>query len=912
MTGKGKKVILIDGNSLLYRAFFALPHFSTLANQPTNAVYGFTMMLLRLIEEEKPDIILVAFDAPVKTFRHIEFEDYKAHRKPTPEELSSQAPLARKMVEAFHIPMLEVPGFEADDVIGTLSCKAAAEDYDVLIVTGDMDELQLIGGKVKVMRTVKGVTETKIFDEKDVQEHYGLRPEQVPDYKALTGDASDNIPGVPGIGPKTAVKLLEEYGAIENLLEHASEVQPARFQAILEANKSQAILSKRLATIVCDVPVDVDLEQCRFKGTDPASLREIFRELGFISLLKRLPEAEVQPSLFAEAGIRPVWEEKKEGVPTLSVSIAGSLAELSDLLGKAEECKSISFRAHGTSTRGVDAEPVGMAISLGAGKAYYVPFGVTSGIRFEDLRPILASESVAKYGHNLKYEIELAQRYGMELKGPLFDVLIAAYVANPTRGTHTLESISLDYLGAELPVVDKKGAVSGPGGESSIEEMFAAEVDAVSRLVPLLTEKLGEDGLGSLTADVEMPLVPILADMELTGVALDTEWLNRLSERLQERICLLEKEIYDLAGMEFKIGSTQQLQFVLFDELGLPAGKKTKTGYSTDADTLAQLAPAHEVVAKILEYRELTKLKSTYADSLPKLINPVTGRIHTTLNQAVTATGRLSSSDPNLQNIPIKSEIGREIRRAFIPSPGNVLISADYSQIELRILAHISHDSELERAFQEDEDIHLKTATKLFGVSADEVTPEMRRQAKTVNFAVIYGMSDYGLSRELNIPTGVAKAYIESYFSEYPGVKKYTAETLAKARQVGYVESLLGRRRYMPELHSPNRTFREFAERAAVNMPIQGTAADIVKLAMIGIYDVLKKSGLKTKLVLQVHDELVFDAAEVEVGAVMPMIKAAMENAYRLDVPLKVDVKVGGDWSTAMPVTVENHEEVGV
>ena len=904
MSDNGKKVILIDGNSLLYRAFFALPHFSTLENQPTNAVYGFTMMLIRLIEEEKPDIVVVAFDAPVKTFRHTEFEEYKAHRKPTPEELSSQAPLARKLVKAFHIPILEVPGFEADDVIGTLAVKASAESYDVLIVTGDLDELQLIGDKVRVMRTVKGVTETITFDEKGVREHYGFRPEQVPDYKALTGDTSDNIPGVPGIGPKTAVKLLEEYDTIENLLEHASEVQPARFQAILTANAAQAVLSKRLATIVKDVPIDIVFEHCRFKGLDIPDVREMFRELGFVSLLKRLPEEKVQTSLFAE------MEEKKEIVPAPLVNVIGSRDELAGLLAKAQKPKSISLRAHGTTARGVDAEPIGMAICLAPGEAFYIPFGVTTGIRFEDLQPIFASETVAKYGHNLKYEIELAQRCSFELKGPVFDVLVAAYVANPTRGTHTLESIALDYLGIELPVMDKNGAVSGSRGQSSVEEMFAAEVDAISRLAPILSKKLDEDGLGPLMADVELPLIPILADMELTGVALDTKWLNHLSKRLDESICRLEHEIYELAGMEFNIGSTRQLQQVLFEKLGLQAGKKTKTGYSTDAETLAQLAPSHDIVAKILEYREVSKLKSTYADALPKLINPRTGRIHTTLNQAVTATGRLSSSDPNLQNIPIKSEIGREIRQAFVSSRGNLLISADYSQIELRILAHVSHDPELERAFREDEDIHVKTATKIFGVPAQEVMPDMRRQAKTVNFAVIYGMSDYGLSRELNIPTGVAKAYIESYFSEYPGVKTYSTETLAKARQLGYVESLLGRRRYIPEIHSPNRTFREFAERAAVNMPIQGTAADIVKLAMISIHDRLRRGGFGTKLVLQVHDELVFDAPESEIRVVIPIIKTAMESAYRLHVPLTVDVKVGGDWSTATPFAVEDHEEI--
>ena len=904
------KAILVDGNSLLYRAFFAMPHFSTLENQPTNAVYGFTMMLLRLIQEEKPDILLVAFDAPAKTFRHKEFEEYKAHRKRAPDELASQGPIARDMVDAFNVPVLEVAGYEADDVIGTLARKAEAESCDVTIVTGDLDALQLVSPKVHVMRTMKGVTETVTYDEKAVEDQYGLQPRQFPDYKALVGDPSDNIPGVPSIGAKSAVKLLQQFGNLENLLCNVEDVEPAKFQAALTEGSEQAKLSKHLATIVTDVPVDIDLAKSRFKGPDYPRLRKLFRELAFSSLLKRLPQDTGQQDLFAEAGTA-----REAPVPTgaPSVIIVRRPDGLEELLAHVRDSKSMAIRVNGTSPRGVDSEPLGMAVSAASGKAYYVPFDEESGIRLEDFRAVFESDLIAKHGHNLKHEYQAAKRAGIDIKGPAFDVLLAAYLLNPTRGTHGLEELALDYAAIELPVRDPKtGKISNPNGEPTVEHLFAAQVDAVAGLVPILGGRLAEDGLGHLMADVEMPLVPILAEMELTGVAVDMDRLQSLSASLADQIAALEKDIYELAGTDFNISSPKQLQTILFDKLGLPASKKTKTGYSTDADTLAALAPAHEIVAKLLEYRELTKLKSTYADSLPKLINPTTGRIHTSLNQAVTATGRLSSSEPTLQNIPLRTEVGRRIRKAFVASPGNCLICADYSQIELRILAHVSRDPELIRAFRAEEDIHTRTATRLFDVPADAVTPEMRRQAKTVNFAVIYGMSEYGLSRELQIPTQVAKTYIENYFQEYPGVRLYAAETLSRARLSGYVESLLGRRRYIPELNSPNRVYREFAERAAVNMPIQGTAADIVKIAMIQVHRRLTELGLKTKLILQVHDELVFESPESEAADAIPMIRECMEKAFDLDAPLRAEVKVGKDWCTALPVSAENHNESGV
>ncbi|MDI6829232.1 MAG: DNA polymerase I, partial [Armatimonadota bacterium] len=759
---------LIDGNSLLYRAFFALPHFSTLENQPTNAVYGLAMMLLRLLEEEKPDIVIVSFDAPEKTFRHEEYEAYKAHRKRAPDELRSQGPIAREMIEAFNIPILEVPGYEADDVVGTIARKAESEDYDVIIVTGDLDALQLVDSKVKVMTTIKGVTETVVYDEKAVEDRFGLKPKQLVDYKALKGDPSDNIPGVPGIGEKTAAKLIREFGSLESILEHIEDIKDDKVREKILSSVDQALLSKRLATIQTDVPIDLNLEQCKLRKPDLPKLRELFRRLEFRSLLKRLPEDAVQTSLEFDPGV--------EVVESSQYRLVCEKSSLGALIAEIENAGAFALRINGSASHPINADALGVGISLAPGKSYYVRFDKDNGLSLLDFKPVLESEEISKIGHNLKYEYEIARKIGIDMQGIEFDTMLAAYLINSSRNVQKLSDVVFDYLSVELP---------SQGGSQEMEHVFAAEADAVMHLTSVLKECLARDRIELLMYNIEMPLVPILGDMELTGVAVDSAWLETLSEKLGKRIENLQEEIYALAGMEFNIGSPKQLSFVLFDKLGLPAEKKTKTGFSTDADTLAALAPAHEIVKKIIEYRELTKLKSTYADTLPKLINPKTGRIHTTLNQAVTTTGRLSSSEPNLQNIPIKTEAGKEIRRAFIASPGNLLVSVDYSQIELRILAHVSRDAELLRAFKDGEDIHTTTATRLFGVAASEVTPEMRRQAKTVNFAVIYGMSDYGLSRELNIPAAVARKYIESYFQQYPGVRKYARETLEKARIQG-------------------------------------------------------------------------------------------------------------------------------
>jgi len=944
-TGSSRKhkLIAIDGNSLLYRAFFAMKHLSTSAGQPTNAVYGFTMMLLRLIQEEKPDSIVVAFDAPTKTFRHEQFDLYKAQRKPAPDELRSQAPIARQMVEAFRIPIIEVPGYEADDVVGTIARQACARNYDTLIVTGDLDTLQLVNDCVSVMATVKGVTDTVVYDEKAVLDRFGIRPEHMPDFKALKGDPSDNIPGVPGVGDKTAARLVKQFGSVESLYERLDEVEDARLRDVLMASAGQVALSKKLATIVTDVPVEGTVEDLGTQEPDYERLRQLFRELEFRSLLRRLPEP--GPEEQREAEGRGSRAELGEWV------MVENEKQLSKLISHLRSKGRFALRVHTTGGKPTESSLLGISFSTGSGETAYVrieggedPPGETESLPLDTeerpfavpvaaLREILESSELQKLGHDLKNDWEALKLRGVTLSGLGFDTMVGAYVLNSARSSYALTDVAFEQLGLELPQTDRKArqkpksdiasaaelesaggsgqAPSRPsapqqpdGPERAGEEhVISAEAEAVWWLAPLLREKLQRDGLLDLMQEVEMPLVPVLAKMELQGVAVDTAYLGALSAHLNDRIRELEHEIYRLAGHEFNIGSPKQLQTVLFEERQIPVGKRTKTGYSTDAETLEALAVTHPIVARILEWRELSKLKSTYADALPKLINPKTGRIHTSLNQAVTTTGRLSSSEPNLQNIPVRTEIGREIRKAFIASNSSLLLSADYSQIELRILAHVTGDPELVRAFSHDEDIHLHTASTLFGVPEAEVTADMRRRAKTINFAVIYGMSDFGLARELGITAQEARQYIDRYFAKFPGAMRYTRQTLEQAREQGYVTTLLNRRRYIPEIHSGNRNYRMFAERAAVNMPIQGAAADLMKLAMIAIDGALEREALSTRMVLQVHDELVFEVPPAELSKVVPMIKNLMETAYPLSVRPVAEVKVGRNWAEMEPVS---------
>ncbi len=908
-TSQRHKLVAIDGNSLLYRAFFAMKHLSTTEGVPTNAVYGFAMMLLRLIQEEKPDSIVVAFDAPVKTFRHEEFDGYKAHRKPTPDELKVQGPIARAMVEAFQAQIIEIPGFEADDVVGTIARQSCEAGYDTLIVTGDLDALQLVNDCVKVMTTVKGVTDTVIYDEDAVVARFGIKPSQMADFKALKGDASDNIPGVKGVGDKTAAKLIQQFDTVEAIYDNLDQVADEKLRKKLVDSKDDAILSKRLATIITDVPVMKTIEELRYQGIDSDRLRSLFKELEFRTLLRRLPEPEAAD------------EVKEEVVPLVELGTCSTVetdSEVKALVKKLREAGRFALRVHTTLGKPSESELLGIAFSTGPHETTYVRLGSSTkpeatGALFsydeeegyssdiQIFKDVLEDESIKKVGHDLKGDFAALKLLGIVMRGLEFDTMVGAYVLNSARSSYSIGDVAFEQLGVELPQINPKA--KNKDLEPAIDFTTCAETEAAWHLVPVLRAKIERDGLLGLVEQVEMPLVPVLAEVELRGVAVDTKYLGGLSIHLNDRIRELEHEIYELAGHEFNIGSPKQLQTVLFEERQIPSGKKTKTGYSTDAETLETLALIHPIVAHILEWRELSKLKSTYADALPKLINPRTGRIHTSLNQAVTTTGRLSSSEPNLQNIPIRTEIGREIRKAFIATNDNVLISADYSQIELRIFAHVTDDPELVRAFENDEDIHTATATTLFGVTESEVTSDMRRRAKTVNFAVIYGMSDFGLAKELGISPREAHEYIDRYFGKFPGVRRYAEETVAYARENGFVTTILGRRRYVPEITSGNRNFRQFAERAAVNMPIQGTAADIMKIAMIRVDEAIHRAGLKTEMVLQVHDELVFEAPPEEVARVVPMVKELMENAHPLAVKLISDVKIGKNWAEMQPVS---------
>lgn len=897
------KLIAIDGNSLLYRAFFAMRHLSTAEGQPTNAVYGFTMMLLRILQEERPDSIVVAFDAPVKTFRHEEYDGYKAHRKPTPDELISQGPIARRLVETFNIPIIEIPGYEADDVVGTIAKQASAEGYETIIVTGDLDALQLVTDSVKVMTTVKGVTETVIYDEQAVEDRYGIKPEYIPDFKALKGDPSDNIPGVPGIGDKSATKLIQEWGSVESLLEHIDDISDPKLKAKMQNATDQAVLSKFLATIVTDVPLGLTIEECKLNEPDYDHLRALFRELEFRTLIKRLPQPESATELISDEV--PLAELG-------SSTIIENTEQLNELMAKLKSFGRFAIRTHTVNGKPTESSLLGIAFSTGQNETAYIRIdGGTSKpeetglLLFDDedtsfsidlsaIKDVLESSDIKKFGHDIKNDCESLKLRNVKLSGIDFDTMLGAYVLDSTRSNYKIAEVAFEQVRLELPFVDVKSKSDAqPMGETVI----CAEAESIWRLVPVIQSKLEQKGMLQLYHDVELPLAQVLADVELRGVAIDTSYLGKLSIRLNEQIRALEQEIYDIADHQFNIASPKQLQTVLFEEMGLPSGKKTKTGLSTDADTLQMLSVDYPIVAKVLHWRELSKLKSTYADALPKLINQKTGRIHTSLNQGVTVTGRLSSSEPNLQNIPIRTELGREIRAAFVSTGENLLVSADYSQIELRILAHVTGDEELMRAFINNEDVHVHTAASIFSVPEDEVTSDMRRQAKTVNFAVIYGMSDFGLARELGIGNRDAREYIERYFAKFPGVRTYTDETVEFARENGFVTTPMGRRRYVPEIHSGNRNLRLFAERAAVNMPIQGAAADIMKLAMIAVDSAIEGKGLATQMVLQVHDELVFEVPPSELDTIVSLVKELMQGVYPLKVPLIVDVKVGKNWA---------------
>jgi len=870
--------MIIDGNSLANRAFYAIPMLSNSQGFITNAIYGFSNMLLRIMGEEKPAYLAVAFDKGRAVFRHQDFEEYKGHRKATPEELRPQFPVLKDLLRAMNIAIYELEGYEADDIIGTLVRKAEKAGLNSLIVTGDRDALQLISPRTTVLLTRKGITELERYDLAALQEKYGLVPSQMIDVKGLMGDASDNIPGIPGVGEKTSLKLVREYGSLEEILTRKEDFQGKKLGELLTQYAEQAKLSKKLATICCDIPLEAEIEDCRRKTPDYPRLVEMLKELEFKNILQSVLEEMNK----GDKGQATVAEEQRRGMVLDDPGLLHEyLQATKDWLGFL-----LSYKKTGIT----DLEITGLGL-LGRGQEAAV-------LRWQDpeglqellgvLKPFLENPNLAKATHDAKAAYLVFHQYGITPQGRATDTQLMAYLLNPARPVTVLNPIVQEYLNRHIP---QEG-----------EEALFCQLYALGDLEKVMGDKLKRDELWDLYEKLELPLSRVLAIMEETGVHLDKGILAAIGQELNTRIGALTGEIYELAGEEFNINSPKQLGVILFEKLGLPKGKKTKTGYSTSAEVLEALAPDHEIVAKILEYRQLVKLNSTYIEGLQAIMVPETGKVHTSLNQVVTATGRLSSTEPNLQNIPIRMEEGRRIRKAFLPSPGNVLLSADYSQIELRVLAHIAQDQVLMEAFHMDQDIHTRTASEVFGVPMELVSKEMRRAAKAVNFGIVYGISDFGLSQDLGISRAEARAYIDSYFARYKGVQAYIQQIVAQAREKGYVTTILNRRRYLPDILSSNFHLRSFAERTAMNTPIQGSAADIIKLAMLQIQKVIEEEMPQCRMLLQVHDELIFDVPKELLEPMALKVNQVMSRAYPLSVPLKVDIQAGPNWYDLQPL----------
>ena len=888
-----KRLYIIDGQGHAYRAFYAVTSLSTSDGRPTNVVYGFTTMLLRLLREEKPDYLIVSFDPKGPTFRHREYAPYKAHRKKMEESLSDQMPLIEEVVGGFNIPIYSVPNYEADDVIGTIARKAANDSYQVVIMSGDQDLYQLVGPEISVLSQSRG--ENLIYDRKGVEEKFGVPPEKVIEVKGLMGDSSDNIPGVPGIGAKTAIKLIKEFGDLENLLKNPDQVKGEKLKRSLEEFADQARLSRRLATIDTDVPLELDLEGSKVKEPDRERLGKIFQSLEF----KRL--------------VVEMAEEPKKKAPTKYNTVL-SEKDLNGLIRKLKASGGFALDTETTSVHPMKAKIVGLSFSHAPYEAYYIPLrhdylGAPSQLSIdlvmEKMKPILEDKKLKKYGQNIKYDSIVLKNLGVEVRGVSFDTMIASYLLDPGRRGHSLDDLALDHLQEKTTPIESligKGAkqISMSEVEVSKASDYACEdADLTYRLSDLLKSKLHDKELDSLYQDVEIPLIDVLAEMETNGVSIDGEHLGSMSKKFATKLKRLTKKIHREAGEEFNINSTQQLATIFYDKLEYPVIRKTKTGRSTAVGVLEELAKEHRLPAFILQYRQLSKLKSTYIDALPKMVDLQTGRIHTSFNQTVAATGRLSSSDPNLQNIPVRTEEGREIREAFVPGSDRLLLSADYSQIELRILAHISQDANLIKAFANDEDIHQRTASEMMDVTPEEVTADMRRIAKNINYGVIYGMGAFRLANELGIDMKIAQGYIDGYFENYTGVKTYMDDILVEAQDRGYVTTLLGRRRYINDIGARDFNRRSFAERTAMNAPIQGSAADLIKLAMVRIYEKMKKEKLESKMILQVHDELVFEVPEDEKEGMAELVTEEMASAIKMDVPIKVDVYLGSNWAEA-------------
>jgi DNA polymerase-1 len=888
-------LLLFDGNALVHRAFHALPPLTQhKTGELVNAVYGFASTLLKVFADFKPTHWAVAFDRPTPTFRHEMFEEYKAQRPATPEELKSQIKKVHQLVEAFHIPVFEIDGFEADDVLGTLSKQADEQGIETIIVTGDNDMLQAVLPRVKTLAPRRTFTDTILYDEEAVEQKYGIKPEQLADLKALAGDVSDNIPGVPGVGPKTATKLLQQYGSLQGIYDHIEDIAPAKLQNTLREYRTQAFRNKELSTIVKDVPIKLDLKTCQVSHYDRNEVARLFQELEFINLLPRLPQMEAEGS-------------QPSAIKSQMVNTETALAQFMGELGKSQ---GLAIEVETTGEKAMMADLIGIALSPTQGKAFYIPLG-HQGLNQPPqlpltqvtarLKPILENASVGKIAYNGKHVMAVLAGCGVKIENLNFDPLLAAYLlGGKSLG---LKALAFNKLGTEIMTLAE---LTGTGKKQSslslleanrVADYACASVDILWSLRENLETELRQQGLWQLFTEVEMALIPVLVAMEENGILLDTDLLREMSLEMGKELLRLEKEIYGSVGHQFNINSPQQLGRVLFEDLKLPQSRRTKTGYSTEASVMEALRGVHPVIEFILQYRQLSKLKSTYVDALPALINHKTGRVHTNFNQTGTTTGRLSSSDPNLQNIPIRTEMGNKIRKAIIAPPGAYLLSADYSQIDLRVLAHLSQDPSLIAAFTQDEDIHATTASKLLGIPEDEVTPEMRRNAKTVNFGVIYGMSDYGLEQATNLSREEAAQFIALYFEKYPKVKEYLEATKEQARKLGYVQTVLGRRRFLPEINSANRMVREAAERMAINAPVQGSSADIIKIAMINLHREMERRNLKSKMLLQIHDELLFEVPEGEVAEMKSLVSEIMPHAFELCVPVKIDTKLGKNWA---------------
>jgi len=887
-----KTLFLIDGSAYIHRAYHAIRNLSNSKGLPTNAIFGFARILIKLMDDWAPKYSVMVFDTKGPTFRHALFKEYKATRPPMPEDLQVQIPYIKEITRAFNLTVIEMPGYEADDLIGTFARRAEESGFSVVMVTGDKDFFQLVTDKSVIWDPMKD----KTTDLNSFRKEFGLDPKQMIDVMGLSGDTSDNVPGVPGIGPKTALDLIKTFGNMKNLYDNLVSVTKKKQHENLIHFKDQAFLSRRLVEIDTRVPVDFDIDSFRYKNPDNQRLSELFQELEFRQL---------QQSVSGHSDL-----SKKE------YKLISDMETLSAVISRLESADHFALDTETTSEDPMKAELVGISFSLKPHEAFYIPLAhYYEGVPEQPdrnevllkLKSVFENPAIKKIGQNIKYDWVVLKRHGAELAGVSFDTMVASYLINPSKRAHNLDQIALDFLGHKKitfeETVGKKKPDSGFAGVPVEKAVSYACEDADITLMAhdVLLPKLSDIGVKDLFENVEMPLIPVLMKMEMKGIFVDTQRLRELSKHFETQIEELEGRIYSLAGMTFNIKSPQQLGEVLFEKLSLPVMKKTKkkTGYSTDVDVLTQLASRHEMPALILRHRTLAKLKSTYADALIEMMNPATGRVHTSYNQTVTATGRLSSSNPNLQNIPVKTDEGKEIRSAFIPQKGWHLLSADYSQIELRILAHCSDDEILIKAFSEDEDIHTRTATEVFQVFPEFITPELRRQAKIINFSIIYGMGAFSLSKELGISQKMAQTYIENYFKRYKGVKEFIDRTKKEAFENKKTSTLLGRIRLLTDIDSSNKIVQAAAERIAVNTPIQGTAADLIKVAMINIDRAIDERGLKTAMLLSVHDELVFEVPPEELDAVSQLVKDIMEGVWNLKVPLKVNISSGRNWSEA-------------